>query len=176
MIWRGAGREDSIGGFWHHGILCPDGSVIHYTGMDGVKTFHNAAILRTPMSDFTAGSMHSVHHVTYNASEHPHIHSPEEVVQRAESRVGQRSYHLVLDNCESFARWCVIGDEVSFQGRGIVAGAVAGAGSLVLGGGLLGAALTAFVVQRFWDMRANRSDSRSAFARAGDSDSDEEYG
>lgn len=174
MVWRGRGREDGLGGFWHHGILCSDGSVIHYTGMDGVKTLRNASVLRTSMTGFDGGTDNLIHHVSYNEREHLHVFPPEEVQRRAESRIGQRSYHLLFDNCESFARWCVVGNEVSFQGRGVLAGAIAGFGSIVLGGGLLGAGITAVVVQRFWDARGNRSAGRQLFGNANDSDSDDE--
>lgn len=174
MVWRGRGREDGLGGFWHHGILCSDGSVIHYTGMYGVKTLRNASVLRTSMTGFDGGTDNLIHHVSYNEREHLHVFPPEEVQRRAESRIGQRSYHLLFDNCESFARWCVVGNEVSFQGRGVLAGAIAGFGSIVLGGGLLGAGITAVVVQRFWDARGNRSAGRQLFGNANDSDSDDE--
>lgn len=174
MVWRGRGQEDGLRGFWHHGILCADGSVVHYTGMDGVKTLHNASVLRTSMARFDERSGRRIHDVSYNEREHVRVFPPEEVERRALSRIGQRSYHLLFDNCESFARWCVVGNEVSFQGRGVLVGAVAGFGSIVFGGGLLGAGITAVVVQRFWDSRGNRSVGREVLGSRNDSDSDDE--
>lgn len=38
-----------------------------------------------------------------------------EVVRRAESRLGEAGYHLLFNNCESFAKWCVTGEEKSRQ-------------------------------------------------------------
>ena len=40
---------------------------------------------------------------------------PEEVVQRALSRLGERSYDLWNNNCEHFANWCRSGDHCSPQ-------------------------------------------------------------
>lgn len=174
MVWRGAGQEDGLAGFWHHGILCPDGTVIHYSGMDGVKSLRNAAIMRTSLSNFDGDAGRPVHTVTYETSEHPRIYAHADVVRRAESRLGHQQYHVLFDNCESFARWCVVGSEISFQGQGVVVGVAAGVGSLVFGGGLLGAALTAVVVHKFWDRRANTSSGRERTG-SGESDRDSEH-
>lgn len=174
MVWRGAGQEDGLTGFWHHGILCPDGSVIHYSGMDGVKTLSNASIMRTSLSEFDGNTGRQVHTVTYDPHEHRRIFAHQDVVFRAESRLGHRRYHVLFDNCESFARWCVVGSEVSFQGQGVMVGVAAGVGSIVLGGGLLGAALTAVVVHKFWDRRANPSVARVS-ATNEDDDSEHEF-
>lgn len=44
-----------------------------------------------------------------------HIASPEETVQRAESRLGERKYNLATNNCEHFAIWCKTGVSESSQ-------------------------------------------------------------
>lgn len=187
MVWRDfggtRGQEDGLGGFYHHGILCggrvgPDGllsgdaTVIHYAGMDGVKSLRNARIMRTHHSEFQGDGRRKVHVVAYRAREHKVVYGTEEVVQRAESRLGHARYDLLFDNCESFARWCVVGDEKSLQSQGALVGVAAGVASLVFGGGLLGAALTAVVTQKYWDRKGNRSASRRGF----DSDDDEPGG
>eukprot|EP00931_Biecheleriopsis_adriatica_P107609 TRINITY_DN81931_c0_g1_i1.p1 TRINITY_DN81931_c0_g1~~TRINITY_DN81931_c0_g1_i1.p1 ORF type:complete len:213 (-),score=22.01 TRINITY_DN81931_c0_g1_i1:230-823(-) len=63
--------------------------------------------------------------------------NPEEVVQRALSRVGESGYNLVWNNCEHFAEWCISGQQRSLQVRGALVGAPQGA----LLGAVLGAAL-----------------------------------
>jgi len=50
---------------------------------------------------------------------------PDEVVERAMSRIGEEEYDLVFNNCEHFARWCKTGDRKSEQVKD--AAAVAGA-------------------------------------------------
>lgn len=43
------------------------------------------------------------------------IYSPEETVSRAKSKIGQRSFCLVSNNCEHFALWCKTGVYQSYQ-------------------------------------------------------------
>lgn len=43
------------------------------------------------------------------------IYSPEETVQRARSRLGEKEYNLLLNNCEHFAIWCKTGLSKSYQ-------------------------------------------------------------
>lgn len=43
------------------------------------------------------------------------IYSPEETVERARSRIGERRFSLVSNNCEHFAIWCKTGVTQSFQ-------------------------------------------------------------
>ncbi len=42
-------------------------------------------------------------------------HSPEEVIRRAVSRLGETNYNLLLNNCEHFANWCKTGKNFSRQ-------------------------------------------------------------
>ena len=54
-----------------------------------------------------------------------HLFSPEETVERAYSRLGERSYNLLTNNCEHFAIWCKTNISESWQvaallGRGDV--------------------------------------------------------
>ena len=61
-------------------------------------------------------------------------YSPQEVVERARSRVGERNYRLLTNNCEHFSNWCVSGLSRSAQTeRSLVLalGALARAGTLV---------------------------------------------
>lgn len=164
MVWRGALPEDGLQGFWHHGILCDDGTVIHYSGMDGMKTLHNGQIKRTGMNKFAVDSGRHVHTVEYN-QERRYVYSREEVIRRAESRLGEQGYDLVRHNCENFARWCMVGESKSFQVQGAWVGLGLAAGAFAVSGGtgLLGAALTGIVGQRMWDANRNVSKQRRKF-------------
>ncbi len=44
-----------------------------------------------------------------------HLYSPEETIQRARSKIGERQYNLVFNNCEHFAVWCKTGLSESRQ-------------------------------------------------------------
>lgn len=43
------------------------------------------------------------------------IYTPEETIARAESRLGESTYNLALNNCESYAMWCKTGVNISYQ-------------------------------------------------------------
>lgn len=111
-VWRGS--KTRVFGYWHHGILCPDGTVIHYTmGTRRVRRAKQRAhIIRTSFEAFKFGA-------TEVFDVHPKhkekVLSPEEVVKRAESRMGEDNYNLVFNNCENFARWCCTGEDKSRQ-------------------------------------------------------------
>lgn len=44
-----------------------------------------------------------------------HLYSPEETIQRARRRLGERKYNLAFNNCEHFAIWCKTGVHESHQ-------------------------------------------------------------
>lgn len=44
-----------------------------------------------------------------------HIYSPEETVNRAKTKIGERMYNLLINNCEHFAIWCKTGLHKSEQ-------------------------------------------------------------
>ena len=84
-------------GYWHHGIDCGDGAVIHYSG----ELLHhkNAYVQRIGMAGFSKGGRIEV--VPYSLCS-----DPDTVLKRAESRLRENAYHLLTNNCEHFARWC----------------------------------------------------------------------
>ena len=43
------------------------------------------------------------------------LYTPEQTVRRAESRLGEATYNLALNNCESYAMWCKTGVNISYQ-------------------------------------------------------------
>ena len=95
-------------GYWHHGIDCGDGTVIHYTG----ELFNraNAAIRRTSIEHFAKGG--TVRRVRAESA-----FEAEDIIARAESRLQEMRYSPVFNNCEHFARWCTSGKADSKQVR-----------------------------------------------------------
>lgn len=115
-------------GYTHDGIDCGDGIVIHRSLVDGTKS--GAMIRRSSIEEFSRGA--EVHLRDYGTRL-----SREETVARAESMVGQSGYHLMIDNCEHFARWCATGEYESEQVQvAVSATGVAGVGIGVPAGGL----------------------------------------
>ncbi|MEY2979543.1 MAG: lecithin retinol acyltransferase family protein [Prochlorotrichaceae cyanobacterium] len=108
--------DRGLGSFTHHGIDCGDGTVIHYK--DG------QSILRSTRAFFSGGRPIQVR---YYAQADP----ADVVLKRAMSRLGERDYHLVFNNCEHFATWCKTGQHHSQQVNQAMAASVVGG---VIGG------------------------------------------
>jgi Lecithin retinol acyltransferase len=99
--------------YQHHGIDCGDGSVIHYYKPG------EAVVSRTSFETFAQGK--PVYTKQYTTS-----YVPDVVIERAESRLGERQYHLLTNNCEHFATWCKIGQSECVQLAGIDVGLLKG--------------------------------------------------
>lgn len=87
----------------HHGIDCGNGTVIHYHG-----TFPDITIRRVSIYAFADGEI-------IFTEKYGKCDSPEVVVQRAISKLGEKNYHLLFNNCEHFARYCKTGRSDSKQ-------------------------------------------------------------
>lgn len=85
--------------YTHHGIDCGDGTVIHYT---------QEGVCRVSVYEFSQGK--KINTWIYDDCDHPNL-----VMLRAESRLGERDYHLLLNNCEHFVNWCKTGITESEQ-------------------------------------------------------------
>jgi len=106
----------SRGTYFHHGIDCGDGTVIHYR--------EGESITRSSEPFFALGE--TVRVKPYLDSDAPHV-----IVERAESRLGERDYNIVFNNCGHFAAWCKTGKHRSQQVETVAA-------ATAIGGALLG--------------------------------------
>ncbi len=97
----------SRGLYWHHGIDLGNGRVIHYTGYPGDKG-RNAAIKVESIQKFAKGR-----EIYYGDSKAQYSH--DEIVRRAEGRIGEEDYDIVGNNCEHFVNWCRTGRHKSQQ-------------------------------------------------------------
>lgn len=85
----------------HHGIDCGDGTVIHYRKP-------SETVERTSKATFAHGQPIYI-------KKYPVRYIPDTVIQRAESRLGEKQYNLLFNNCEHFANWCTTGVSHSQQ-------------------------------------------------------------
>lgn len=90
----------------HHGIDCGDGTVIHYRKP-------SETIERTSFDTFALGNKVYV-------KQHPACYIPDVAIQRAKSRLGEKNYNLLFNNCEHFANWCKTGVSYSQQIRDFI--------------------------------------------------------
>lgn len=94
-------------GYTHHGIYIGNSQVIHYSGfVDGISS---GEIEIASLKDFSRGRKIKVKkHLV-------RIYGPDDSVQRAYSRLGEDWYNVLLNNCEHFVTWCIVGVHSSSQ-------------------------------------------------------------
>jgi hypothetical protein len=105
--------------YYHHGIHIGDFKVIHYT--EGGGSVSKGKVKKTSLKRFLDGAtkLDIVKH------ENP-IFSPEEIIERAKSRIDEDDYSLFSNNCEHFCNWCIEGVAESEQVQTVVTILVAG--------------------------------------------------
>lgn len=90
----------------HHGIYVGYGRVIHYAGPS--HGLRRGPVEDVPLEYFAHGRGIRVRH------DRPRF-DRREVVARARSRLGERSYRILTNNCEHFCEWCLNGAGRSTQ-------------------------------------------------------------
>jgi Lecithin retinol acyltransferase len=93
-------------GYSHHGIYLGDGRVVHYAGR--IK-YPQGLIEEISVAEFSEGRAFRAEILQtgrFNGSE---------IVRRARSRLGERRYDLLRNNCEHFCNWCRLGENRSSQ-------------------------------------------------------------
>jgi len=100
-----------VGMYYHHGIDLGRGRVIHYSGEPLDSS--GAEVRIDPIKDFSKGGEIEI-------VEHTRTLPVNEVIKRARSKLGEREYSLVFNNCEHFARWCKTGEHKSEQVEEII--------------------------------------------------------
>jgi len=87
--------------YFHHGIYIGNGRVIHYAGwVRGTRGLVEEATLE----EFAEGQPYHIGRMP------PDRRAGEDVVRRAHSRLGERRYNLLRNNCEHFCNWCQLGE------------------------------------------------------------------
>lgn len=101
--YRNLGQLQGL--YKHYGIDCGNGTVIHYRKP-------SETIERTSIATFSHGN--PVYVAEYSDG---FGYIPDVVVERAKSRLGERDYNLLFNNCEHFTSWCKTGISDSKQVR-----------------------------------------------------------
>jgi hypothetical protein len=94
-------------GYNHHGVYVGHGRVVHYSGLSGF--WQCGPVEEVSLPRFLDG--HPVRIVPHPESPF----SPEEIVRRARSRLGENDYRLLTNNCEHFCNWSLSGVSRSAQ-------------------------------------------------------------
>ncbi|WP_368176052.1 lecithin retinol acyltransferase family protein [Aeromonas sp. s1(2024)] len=85
-------------GYEHHGIYVGNDWVIHYQGP--FSGHDSCQVVMSTLGEFCQEK-------DFIIRTHPQRLSPDHSVNRAHSRLGERSYNLLFNNCEHFVMWCI---------------------------------------------------------------------
>ena len=93
----------------HHGVFISDDEVIHFTGQDSdnVMDWSKNEVIRTSIDEFLRGGRLEVKE--YKEDELEDLYPVDHIVHYARGCLGDRGYHLVINNCEHFANLCTLG-------------------------------------------------------------------
>lgn len=94
--------------YWHYGIYCGYGEVIHY--VPNPNNTNKGVVAKTSLNDFFKSGVGRLNTRYYE----PMLH-PREVFRRAYSFLGRENYNLVLENFEHVAYYCANGEYRSYQ-------------------------------------------------------------
>ena len=73
-----------------------------YDGHGGVVEYDDFIVRTASLEAFAQGA--KIYRVEEVAA-----YAPDEIMERARSRMGEQEYHLLFNNCENFATWCRCG-------------------------------------------------------------------
>lgn len=102
-------------GYSHHGLYIGNQEVIHYEGKFGSDS---GRITKVTLAEFCEGA--SCHVRDYSLR----VYGRKESIERACKRLGEQDYNVILNNCEQFVAWCIMGIGYSEQINTVVSAAI----------------------------------------------------
>ncbi|XP_046566046.1 phospholipase A and acyltransferase 3-like [Haliotis rubra] len=117
--------------YCHWALYIGEGRVIHLAGSEGDMN-DNVSDVKVREDGFWKVAEGDMVDVSNDKDDRWNPYPPDEIVERANSRLGRAGYNLVLYNCEHFTSWCRYGKSQSDQ-----VDRVAAAGSELFGGGVM---------------------------------------
>ncbi len=105
-----------LGSIWHYGIYVADDAVVQF-GLPPTLTVHMAAediaVVQTDVAVFLQSGVLEV--AVLDDAEQCRAFGATQVVARAQTRIGDKGYHILHNNCEHFCFECVFGEKRSTQ-------------------------------------------------------------
>jgi hypothetical protein len=92
--------------YTHHGIYTGNGRVIHYSGL--AYGWRRGAVEDVSLERFARGR-------SIRVRDDLHRFDPGAVVERARTRLGERSYRILTNNCEHLCAWALRDESRSRQ-------------------------------------------------------------
>jgi len=94
-------------GYTHHGIYVGEGKVVHY----GALLYD---IIRKPVEEVSLAAF-AQGRALYQVLHEEAAFKAEEAILRARTRLGEKRYRLLSNNCEHFVEWCLHDVHRSFE-------------------------------------------------------------
>lgn len=94
-------------GYIHHGIYVGDGKVMHCGAVS--RFLPRGPVEEVSLRDFCRGRTVAVRGGV------PAKFTAQQVINRAKSRLGEKRYRLLTNNCEHFCEWCLRGQQRSYR-------------------------------------------------------------
>ncbi len=104
------------GNIYHYGVFASEDEVLQFgynPALRGMASDGDVEVIATSVEQFLAGGF--LETAIWDRKEIKRRASPKETVDRARSRLGERGYHILHNNCEHFANQCVFGEAKSSQ-------------------------------------------------------------
>ena len=114
-LYPGAHIRVQTPNYYHHGIYIGNDEVVQFGLPNGAYSdWSEIKVLRSTIADFCGGE-NFIEVYVYDRKERKRKKSDEQIVNIALSKVGEGGYHLLYNNCEHFANFCVFGEASSGQ-------------------------------------------------------------
>ena len=106
-----------VGAVYHYGIFVSDDEIIQFGPNPSLRMDipdSDIEVCATDVDTFLCGQFLETA-VPADRSERKKIRKPVQVIQTAKSRLGEKGYTILNNNCEHFANWCASGTKFSNQ-------------------------------------------------------------
>lgn len=101
-------------GYYHHGIYIGNDEVIQFGHPFDVFSNHDEiAVIKSNIEDFLHGGFLEVR--IYNKKELKKKRPADQIIKTANELIGTKGYHILYNNCEHFANYCVFLEKISHQ-------------------------------------------------------------
>lgn len=99
--------------YYHYGIFVSEENIIQFGYRDNSDISPDEiCVVSTDISQFSQGEIVEAQKLTHR--EEKTRKPPEEIVAVATSRLGERGYNILSNNCEHFVNECTYGEKRSF--------------------------------------------------------------
>lgn len=119
--YAGAMIRVKVGAVYHYGIFVSDDEIIQFGPNPSLRMGipdSELSVCVTDVDTFLCGQFLETA-VAADRAERKKMRKPEQVVKQARSRIGEKGYSILYNNCEHFANECLTGEKFSAQTDGV---------------------------------------------------------